>query len=77
MELRNFRPPGELTEEREEWLVDGHPPAFAEGIGRRMSAAFCPDGPGWRDAVPRAGTGVLHAAPAGPAPEVRPRPARP
>ncbi|WKK24861.1 hypothetical protein QZH56_04325 [Streptomyces olivoreticuli] len=70
-------PPGEPTGEREEWLADGPPPALAEGIGRWMSAAFSPDGPGWRDAVPRAGTGVLHAALAGPAPEMRPRPARP
>ncbi|MEU2869628.1 DUF2817 domain-containing protein [Streptomyces olivoreticuli] len=59
------------------WLHPGHRPALAEGIGRRMSAAFSPDDPGWRDAVPRAGTGVLHAALAGLTPEVRPRPARP
>ncbi|MGW1073722.1 M14 family metallopeptidase [Streptomyces sp. NPDC002537] len=59
------------------WLHPERRPALAAGIGRRMSAAFSPDDPGWRHAVPRAATGVLHAALAGLAPETRPRPARP
>ncbi|MEV6674982.1 M14 family metallopeptidase [Streptomyces sp. NPDC051162] len=59
------------------WLHPDRRPALAESIGRRMSAAFYPDDPGWRDAVLRAGTGVLDAALAGLAPETRPRPARP
>ncbi|MCC3770753.1 M14 family metallopeptidase [Streptomyces sp. UNOC14_S4] len=59
------------------WLHPAARPARAEDFARRMSAAFYPDDPGWRDAVLRAGTGVLHAALAGLAPEARPRPVRP
>ncbi|MFF7249406.1 M14 family metallopeptidase [Embleya sp. NPDC008237] len=57
------------------WLWQ-HPddrPALATDVGRRMSAAFYPDDPGWREAVLRAATDVFHAALVGLAPTARPR----